>query len=478
MSATLLDGYRLLHEGTLALAEVERAGIALDVEYCRERVAWIDEQSRRFERRLGGSVLGRAWEGRFAGSVKYASNGQLQAVLFADLGVRSFKRTAKGDADSVDDESLDQVDVDGVAHLRRLRSLKKMRDTLAGFLQYQVDGRIHSSYNLHTVVSYRGSSSSPNLQNVPHRDPEQMAVCRRAIVPSPGNVLLEVDFGGIEVSTAAMYHKDPTMIEYLLDLSSDMHADQASELFKLATVLRRYQVRRPVEAKRRGIDGREVVGGFGVLRQASKNRFVFPQFYGDYYESCARALSLYCRLPVDREWAPEHGVELDGAPIGRYLLGQGIAGLPDFTEHVREVERRFWYERFPVYRKWREDWYARYQRRGCFSLKTGFVCGGAMVRNAAVNYPVQGVAFHILLRTLALLSRRMRGWGSRIVGEVHDSVLVDADPGEVRGVVEAIRYIASEELPRLWPWINVPLRVEASVSAVGGSWADMRVLDE
>lgn len=478
--ASLLDGYQLFHEGALALAEIERAGIGVDVEYCREKVAWIDVQSSRSERRLGASVLGRAWERRFSGDVKYASNGQLQAVLFADLGVKSFKKTAKGDSDSVDDEALSQVDVDGISHLQRLRSLKKMRDVLVGFLQHQINGRIYSNYSLHTVVSYRGSSSGPNMQNIPHRDEEQMEVCRRALIPSPGNVLLEVDFSGIEVSTSACYHRDPTMIEYLLDLSSDMHADQAYELFKLAPVLRRHRIQRPVQAKRK-VEGREVLPGFGVLRQGSKNQFVFPQFYGDYYESCARGLALYCKLPVDRSWTDEHGIELDGVPIAAHLRSHDIAGLPDFAEHVKSVEHKFWYERFPVYRKWREDWYARYQRRGSFAMKTGFVCSGAMVRNAAVNYPVQGAAFHILLKTLTLVVQRMRGWVSQTVGEIHDSTLVDARPDEVCKIVELIRYIASEELPKIWPWIIVPLRVEASVSETreaGGSWAQMKVVEE
>lgn len=475
--ASLLDGYQLFHDGALALAEVERNGIAVDVEYCVDKVAWIDEQSRRSERRLGASELGRAWATRFGEGAKYGSNGQLQAILYADLGVKPFKQTAKGDSDSVDDESLRQAKVDGIDHLLRQRSLKKMRDVLGQFLQYQINGRVYSNYNLHTVVSYRGSSSGPNLQNIPHRDEEQMEVCRRAIIPSPGNVILEVDFSGIEVFTAACLHKDPTMIEYLIDTSSDMHADQAHELFKLRSVLRHHDIQRPVQAKRRGPDGREVVGGFGMLRQASKNKFVFPQFYGDYYESCARSLVLYCDLPVVGDWTDADGMELDGVPIAQHLRRHDVLGLGDFTEHVRQVEHAFWYDRFPVYRRWREDWYARYQRRGSFAMKTGFVCGGAMVRNAAVNYPVQGPAFHLLLKTLILLVRRTRGWASKVVGEVHDSTLIDARPDEVPKLIEMIRYIASEELPKIWPWIIVPLRVEASVSEVGGSWAKMRVIE-
>jgi hypothetical protein len=64
-----------------------------------------------------------------------------------------------------------------------------------------------------------------------------------------------------------------------------------------------------------------------------------------------------------------------------------------------------------------------------------------------------------------------------VVGEVHDSLLIDADPSEVPALVEMVRRIAAEELPRIWPWIIVPLRVEAKSSEVDGSWAKMRVVE-
>ena len=56
-------------------------------------------------------------------------------------------------------------------------------------------------------------------------------ICRRALTPSPGHQLVKVDFRGIKVAIAATYHKDPTMLTYLNDLSSDMHGDMAEGCF-------------------------------------------------------------------------------------------------------------------------------------------------------------------------------------------------------------------------------------------------------
>src|ERR1700756_4632507 len=123
--ATLLDAYKILHDGALALGEAERTGIRIDVDYCREKIAWLDEQASRSDRRLRYSQLGKEWLKRFDDKTNFGSDQQLQAVLYVDIGAASVKKTASGQ-DSVDEDTLNQIQVEGIDHLLRRRSLKKM----------------------------------------------------------------------------------------------------------------------------------------------------------------------------------------------------------------------------------------------------------------------------------------------------------------------------------------------------------------
>ena len=83
----------------------------------------------------------------------------------------------------------------------QIRKLEKIKGTyLEAFVREQTDGFIHPFYNLHNVRTYRSSSADPNFQNIPKRDKESMKICRRAILPRPGHMLVEADFSALEVN--------------------------------------------------------------------------------------------------------------------------------------------------------------------------------------------------------------------------------------------------------------------------------------
>ena len=453
----MIDAYRLLQQGAETLTLVEEQGFPIDLEYVREKLAWIDAKLVQSELRLKRSGLGQAWIARYGEAWKHSSVPQLRSILYADLHAKPF-RYSEGGEESTSEESLRQTGVDGIEHLLRIRRYKKAQDVLKSLLRYEIDGRIHPSFLLHTVQTYRSSSAAPNLQNIPIRDREIMEICRRSFIPSPGNVLLEIDFSGIEVAIATTYHKDPVMMDYLNDTNSDMHGDMAREIFHLPRLNQKLK---------------DMEGGY-VLRQASKNGFVFPEFYGDYYIPCAFNIACsWCKLPQNGMWKQTDGVVFNGKTIASHLAEHDIDSLDSFTSHMEKVEQDFWTKRFKVYNAWRKNWYTRYQRKGQFEMKTGFIVSGVLGKNQVINYPVQGAAFHCLLKSMIELVKQMKGWRSKVIGEIHDSMLVDAHPDEVNDIVALSQQICTVDLVKEWPWIVVPMRIEVASSQVNGYWSEM-----
>jgi DNA polymerase I-like protein with 3'-5' exonuclease and polymerase domains len=216
------------------------------------------------------------------------------------------------------------------------------------------------------VVTYRSSSNNFNFQNIPKRDEVSNKIIRELLYPHQGQKLNEYDYKGIEVAVAACYCGDKNLIKYVSDPSTDMHRDTGIELFMYEDNPQDFQK---------------------ADRQVAKNKFVFPQFYGSYFELDAPPLWEKCT-----------------ADARANMKKHGIRNLKDFTEHVREIENSFWNDRFPGYAQWKRDTYKFYLKHGYLDSLTGFRYYGPMKKNEALNICIQGSAHHVLLRTFNKIS--------------------------------------------------------------------------
>ena len=453
--ATTQDAYRLVHDGILALARAERQGIRIDTEYCQREKDRLTKRIEKLRRELETTKFYRRWEHIYGSKTNIYSNQQLSNLLYKHMKLEAPKTTGTGTG-STDESTLRQFDIPELNTVLQIRKWAKVRETYLGSFirETNTDGYMRPSYNLNLVRTYRSSSSDPNFQNIPKRDKESMEICRRAILPRPGHLLAEADFSGMEVMISECYHKDPVMMDYLLDKSSDMHGDMAKQIFFLDELNKK-------------------LPSHAIMRQAAKNGFVFPQFYGDYYGNNAKSLCEWTKLPMSGKWKGKEGIELpDVEPISSHFIRHKIKSLDHLMEHMKEVEDDFWNRRFKVYHKWRQEWVAEYRRKGFLQMFTGFICSGLMRKNEIVNYPIQGTAFHCLLKTFIRTDEIMRKekWDSRLVGQIHDSMVIDAHPDEVEHIRGTLNRIVREELPRAWPWIIVPLEIEMETFGVDSPW--------
>lgn len=449
----IFDAYSLFHTGILALHELEMQGMRVDLDYLDRENARITNKIAKLEEIIYESDFYAKWVKYAKGkTVNIYSPKQMGDYLYNALGIKVKKQTKSGDG-STDDETLSQLGIPELKTFLEIKKLKKLRDTyLNGFAQEQVDGFIHPFFNLHLVRTFRGSSDRPNFQNIPKREENAMKTCRRALYPRIGHQLLEVDFGQLEVRIAACYHLDPNMIKYI-ETGHDMHKDVCMQIFKI----------------------KEYDGDLhGKLRSATKNGFVFPEFYGDYYKSCAEYIATnWCSLPKTK-WKSGQGIKLGEEHLSDHMLRVGLTSYDKFEAHLQAIETDFWKTRFKVYDKWKERWWQEYQKKGYFTSKTGFLYSGVMSRNDAINYPVQGAAFHVLLWCLqtAIKTFKKLGMDTKIVGQIHDALVLDVAPDELQEVVKIMKQIMEVDVRKHWPWIIVPLEIDAELCPVDGSWAE------
>ena len=142
---------------------------------------------------------------------------------------------------------------------------------------------------------------------------------------------------------------------------------------------------------------------------------------------------------------------------------------------MRDVENLFWKVRFQDYTRWKERWYEQYRSQGYFDTLTGFRVSGDLSRNQVLNSPVQGSAFHCLLWSLIELQKELdkRRMRTLLVGQIHDSIMADVPLDETQSFLDLAQEVMTKRLRKAWDWIIVPLEIEAELSEVDGSWADL-----
>ena len=448
VEATRQDAYKLLHNGVRAFCDVEQNGIRIDMGYCRTQFKTIRTRRGELGAELKKTELARVWKKQYGHRMDLESDEQLGNILFNKLGLESSIKT-KGGKDSVKAEALSHMKVPGVDLILAIRKCDRAKNKLNEIFREVIDDKIHPHFNLHTAITYRSSSNAPNFQNMDIRDADMAKLVRSCMFGAPGHHVVEVDYSGIEVHGAHWYHQDPVMYTYLCDETKDMHGDMAMQLYML-------------KRKQFG-DGTSKPGK--TTRYAAKNGFVFPEFYGSYYKTVAPNLYQYIDK-LDLVTADT------GMSIKLHLKKHGIRNQQHFVDHVKKVEDDFWNRRFKVYNQWKKDHYAKYLRRGYFDTLTGFRCSGIIVRNEAVNYPVQGTSFHCLLWSLIQLNRWLKKNKMRsfIMGQVHDSIVMSIHPAELQDVLAAARRIMCSQIKREWKFITTPIKIEAEVSPEGASW--------
>jgi DNA polymerase-1 len=390
------------------LAEMERSGIAADVD-------WLAE----LEARFAGEVkraADQAYES-IGHEVNLGSPKQLQQVLFEELGLPKTKRIKTGyttDADALQ-ELYAKTEHPFLEHLLRHRDVARLK-TVVDSLIPMVDEheRVHTTFNQLVAATGRLSSTDPNLQNIPVRTLEGREIRKAFVVGAGYECLMTADYSQIEMRIMAHLSRDAGLIDAFTS-GEDLHTFVAAGAFGI-----------PIDAV-----------------EPEQRRRIKAMSYGLAYGLSAYGLA--AQLGIGAEEAREQ--------MDAYFARFG--GVRDYLSGVVDVARREGYTETILGR-----------RRYLPDLTSDNGQRRQMAERMALNAPIQGSAADII--KLAML--RVQGaigeqsLHSRLLLQVHDELVLEVAPGE-RDAIEAI---VRTEMGAAYA-LDVPLDVSVGL---GRSWDD------
>ncbi|MDR7544396.1 MAG: DNA polymerase I [Armatimonadota bacterium] len=381
------------------LAEMEEAGVAVDVPYLSALGEELAERLRALEAQIY----------RLAGTeFNIGSPKQLAFVLFEKLRLPPLKRTKTGY--STDAEVLESLAPrhEVVAKIVEYRELSKLKSTYVDVLPRLADprtGRVHTTFNQTLAATGRVITEEPNLQNLPIRSEEGRRI-RRAIIAPTGATLLSVDYSQIDLRVLAHITRDPGLVA-AFERGEDVHTVTASQVFGL-----------PPEAVTADLRRRAKAIVFGVAYGMSEH-------------------GLASQLGISREEA-------------RAFIEQYYLRFPKVYEYMQQVVEQA-----------RRDGYVTTvlnRRRYLPDLLSRNRQVREAAERTAINTPIQGSSADIIKLAMLGIARDVLPAfpGARMTLQIHDELLFEVPEPVVVSVAARVREVMQDAFP-----LSVPLVAEA-----------------
>ena len=390
------------------LADIERAGICIDLEHLTTLEAHFAAKVKDAAE-SAYAVIGK--------EINLGSPKQLQTVLFDELAMPKTKRTKTGyttDADALQALYV-KTEHPFLSHLLAHRDASRLRQTVEGLLKTVADdGRIHTTFNQLIAATGRLSSTDPNLQNIPIRTEEGRRIREAFVVGADYECLLTADYSQIEMRIMAHLSGDEGLIEAFCS-GADFHQVMAARVFDVTAGQVSPEMRAKIKAMNYGLA--YGLSAYGLSQQLGIETTEARGLMDEYFE----------RFGGVRDYL--YGV-VDEARRSGYT--ETIMGrrryLPDLTSDNR-------------------------QRR-------------EMAERMALNAPIQGSAADIIKVAMLSVHSSLRDAGlrSRMLLQVHDELVLEVAPNERAAVEDVVR----REMARAVE-LAVPLDVSIGV---GRTWQE------
>ena len=296
-----------------------------------------------------------------------------------------------------------------VAKILEYRQLTKLKSTYADGLAG------YGKFNQTITATGRISSTEPNLQNIPVRM-ELGRLIRKVFVPKAGCVFVDADYSQIELRILAHCSGDEQLIQAYRE-AKDIHRMTASQVFHTPFDEVTDLQRRNAKAVNFGIV--YGISSFGLSQDLSITRKEAAQYIEHYFETYPG--------------------------IKRFL--------DDAVAHAKE-------------KGYAVTLFGR--RRPVPELKSSNFMQRSFGERVAMNAPIQGTAADIIKIAMIGVNGELkkRNMKSRLILQVHDELLIEADESEE----EEVKAILKEQMEHAAE-LSVPLIADMHT---GHSWYEAK----
>lgn len=343
---------------------------------------------------------------------------QLGDILFVDLQLPHGKKTKTGYSTNVDvlNKLLGIHPI--IENILEYRGLTKLKSTYVDGLLPVINektGRIHSNFNQTVTATGRISSTEPNLQNIPVRT-ERGREMRRMFVAEGNRILVDADYSQIELRVLAHIAGDDSMRAAFAE-GVDIHTKTAATVFRV-----------PVEEVTASMRTSAKAVNFGIV-------------YG------IGEFSLSQDLKISIKEAKQY--------IADYLAS--YPSIKEYMENTVKAGREKGYVSTILNR-----------RRYLPELKASNKITQSFGERVAMNAPIQGSAADIIKIAMVNVYKSLKeeNLKSKLVLQVHDELIVEAEENELNRVEEILRSEMENAMK-----ISVPLKVDMNS---GKTWYDTK----
>lgn len=389
------------------------------------------------------------------------SNDHLGWLIFSKLGVSPKDKTETGKP-KCDDDLLDSIkkDYPFIARLIDLKKLIKLNSTyIEGILDVQVGSVIYTSYLLFGTTSGRLSSRAPNLQNLPRvkEDDSNLSgmvlkytnAIKKGFVAPKGYVLVNADYSALEPRCFSHVAKDPKL-QNVFHTGEDLYSRIAIEIFGITDCSSYPNDKNFLKKKYPELRQKAKVLALAVVYGAEAGR-IAQLLDIDFFEAKEIIDNYLNAFPGLKEYMRDCDYRATKKGISKTDFGR-IRHLPQAKELFNRYGSKLLYNKAWVKEQGLSD--------------TKYTLKNAL--NNSKNFPIQGLAAHIVNRAMIKVAREFRqsGIDAWICAQTHDEVTCVARVEQGQHAAAILKRCMETAVA-----ISVPLVAEP---LIGPNWAAVK----